>query len=138
VASNTVSGGIMRAAHSIYFEVLGDQGIVGLAIFLAIAVSTVLHAGRVIRACRGSLEFGWAGELARMIRVSVIAYLVGGAALSLAYLDIYYVLGVILVLLRAITASSTNRTLALDLLQRGRYKPVQAAPSIGPGLGNRG
>ena len=53
----------MRAAHSIYFEVLGDQGVPGLAIFLAIAVLALLNASRVIRACRGSFEFSWASAL---------------------------------------------------------------------------
>ncbi|MDB5446811.1 MAG: putative O-glycosylation ligase, exosortase A-associated [Phenylobacterium sp.] len=87
-----------KAAHSIYFEVLGDHGFVGLALYLLVIVAAWLNTFLVLNATHGRPELAWAGELARMLQVSLVAYLVGGAALSMAYYD-----GILVIL--ALTAS---------------------------------
>jgi putative inorganic carbon (hco3(-)) transporter len=76
-----------RAAHSIYFEVLGDTGFVGLALYLLILVSAWLNTTLVLRATRDRPDLDWAHTLARMLQVSMVGLLVGGAALSMAYYD---------------------------------------------------
>lgn len=76
-----------KAAHSIYFQVLGDHGFVGLALYLMILASAVLNTVMVLKATRGRPELDWANQLARMLQVSIAAFLVGGAALSMAYYD---------------------------------------------------
>jgi probable O-glycosylation ligase (exosortase A-associated) len=75
------------AAHSIYFEVLGELGFAGLAIYLAVVGAAVLNTFRVLAAARSRPDLAWASQLARMLQISILAFLAGGAALSMAYYD---------------------------------------------------
>lgn len=93
----------VRAAHSVYFEVLGEHGFVGLALFLLFWGLTWSTARRISKETAGQSEEQWAFWLARMIQVSLIAYFVGGAFLSLAYWDVpYYLMVVLAVTLHAV------------------------------------
>ena len=91
-----------HAAHSIYFQVLGDMGFLGLGIYIAILVSTWRNASAVIRRVRDRPEVQWAGALATSLKYSLIAYMVSGAALSLAYFEYMYMIFALLVVLRRI------------------------------------
>ena len=88
-------------AHSIYFEVLGEQGFVGLVLFLLLGLFTFQSAQWVIKNARGPPELRWAGNLVAMVQVSLIGYAVSGAFLGLAYFDLVYHLIVIVVLTRS-------------------------------------
>jgi probable O-glycosylation ligase (exosortase A-associated) len=82
-----------KAAHSIYFEVIGDQGFLGLLLFLcffAIAFVNIYATKRAARRCAGELT--WGSDLASMLGVSILAYAVGGAGVSLAYFETFYVM----------------------------------------------
>ncbi|MBN9554107.1 MAG: putative O-glycosylation ligase, exosortase A system-associated [Alphaproteobacteria bacterium] len=83
---------IGRAAHSIYFEVLGDHGFVGLALFLMLVAAAWYNTSATLSFAKTRPELDWAAKLARMLQVSIVAYMVGGAALSMAYYDGYLVL----------------------------------------------
>jgi O-antigen ligase len=76
-----------RAAHSIYFEVLGDTGFAGLALYVAMLACAWLNTALVLAAARKRPDLDWADELARMLQVSLVGLMVGGAALSMAYYD---------------------------------------------------
>jgi len=78
------------AGHSIYFECLGEQGFVGLALFIAIWFSAFWDAQRTIRVARTREDIQNLGELARMLQISLIGYAIGGAFLSLAYFELFY------------------------------------------------
>ena len=80
----------VHAAHSIYFQVLGEHGFIGLALFLLVGITTWHTAGRLVAAGKRSAEDRWAGELGAMVQVSMVGYAVGGAFLSLAYFDLPY------------------------------------------------
>ena len=88
-----------RAAHSIYFQVLGDQGFVGLFLFVAILGISFVKAGKVASKCRSSGGPAWLISLANMLRLSVFAYAVGGAALSFAYFDMSFALFALIIVL---------------------------------------
>ncbi len=77
-----------RAAHSIYFGVLGDHGWLGLALWLIILLLVWRTGTWIIRNSRGHPELKWLDDLAKMLQVSLIAYCTGGAFLSLAYFDL--------------------------------------------------
>jgi putative inorganic carbon (hco3(-)) transporter len=79
-----------RAVHSIYFEVLGEHGFIVFFVWLGITVSALVAANRTIRRASGVPELQWCVDLARMSQVSVVAYLVAGAFLSLSYWDMYF------------------------------------------------
>src|SRR6185437_6497326 len=59
-------GHTSHAAHSIYFEVLGDQGFGGLVIYLLILGVTVRNAMVVRKLTKDRPEFSWAYDLAGM------------------------------------------------------------------------
>lgn len=96
-------GAVLHVAHSIYFEVLGDQGFVGLAIYLAVILLSFRNVRIVIRQTRDRPELAWANDLANMIFVGLVAYCIGGAALSMAYYDGYLLLVALTSSLREIT-----------------------------------
>lgn len=79
-----------HAAHSIYFQVLGDHGFVGLIIFVLILVLSFLKAGEIAKKARLADGPVWLINLATMLRLSIFTYAVGGAALSFAYFDMIY------------------------------------------------
>lgn len=87
-------------AHSIYFEILGEQGLIGLLLFLTLWFSTWRLLGRIIAASDAvPAEQRWMADLARMLKVALIAYGSGGAFLGLAYWDLPYHFFAIAVLL---------------------------------------
>lgn len=93
---------VVRSAHSIYFQMLGEHGYVGLALFLVLWTLVWRDASWLARQARGREEWRWVADLARMIQVSLVGYAVGGAFLNLAYYDVPYNLLVILVLTRSL------------------------------------
>jgi probable O-glycosylation ligase (exosortase A-associated) len=95
---------VLHVAHSIYFEVLGDQGFMGLALYLPILLLALRNARIVARQTRDKPELAWAHDLANMILVGLTAYYVGGAALSMAYFDGYLLLIALTSTLREMTA----------------------------------
>ncbi len=85
-------------AHSIYFSVLGEHGWPGLLLFLLVLGLTWRSLSRVIRQTN-NIEGSQENILARMLQVSLIAYMAGGAFLSLSYFDLSWHLIAISVLL---------------------------------------
>ncbi len=80
------------AAHSIYFQVLGDTGFIGLFLFLGLMFVAFRNLGRITKLCKGQPHLEWAYDLADAFRFSMVAYAVSGAALSLAYFELYYII----------------------------------------------
>jgi probable O-glycosylation ligase (exosortase A-associated) len=97
-------GAVRRAVHSIYFRVLGEHGFPGLILFLALLYASWRSCGRVRRWTRGSPQDKWAFDLASMLQVSLLAYMVGGAADTSSYFDIAYQMMAICTLLAGIVA----------------------------------
>ena len=97
-----------RQAHSIYFEVLGEHGFVGLALFLALGFAAVRTCSSTIALAKREPDFTWARDLAAMIQVSLLGFAAGGAFLSLASFDLYYHLIAIAVVTKVIVLKSTT------------------------------
>ncbi|MCW8889426.1 MAG: putative O-glycosylation ligase, exosortase A system-associated [Sedimenticola sp.] len=80
--------------HSIYFEVLGEMGYPGLILFLLVLANIWFGAKKNIRQSNElknkTSEHIWVAQLNRMLQVSLIAYMTGGAFLGLAYWDLPY------------------------------------------------
>ncbi len=88
------------AAHSIYFQVLGNHGFIGLFLYIAMWISTYLCAGWLRTHARSIPEAKWAADLGTMVQVSLVGYAVGGAFLSMSYFDLPYDMMVLVVLAR--------------------------------------
>jgi probable O-glycosylation ligase (exosortase A-associated) len=84
--------GYPLVAHSIYFEVLGDMGFTGLILFLSIIGLALYNCRNIRRMSRGSPDLEWADDLARMLQISIVVYMVSGAALSYAYAESFWIL----------------------------------------------
>lgn len=80
----------IHTAHSIYFQVLGDHGWVGLIIFVAMLVSIWFLLMRVISKTKNNENLLWANFYSKMLQLSLISYMVSGAFLSLPYFDLYW------------------------------------------------
>lgn len=76
--------------HSIYFEMLGHHGFLGLAVFLLLLATSWRNFAVVLKRARGSPSLFWARDLAAMGQVSLIGYMVAGAFLNLAFFDLSY------------------------------------------------
>ena len=122
-------------AHSIYFEVLGEHGYVGLMLYLMLALVSFRTCMRIRAKTAGRAELAWANELASMIQVSLVGFAVGGAFLGLAYFDLPYSLMAII----ALTNACVDRALAGQALARSGAgaavpagRPAVSAPRDAP------
>ncbi len=89
---------MVLAAHSIYFQVMGNHGFVGLLIFLCIWFSTWFMASSLRNQKKPLPQTQWCADLGSMCQVSLVGYAIGGAFLSLAYFDFPYIVMVVVVL----------------------------------------
>jgi probable O-glycosylation ligase (exosortase A-associated) len=88
-----------HAAHSVYFQVLGEHGFVGLGIYLAFLARAFMGARKVARVARKHVETQWIASVAVMLQLCIFAFCLGGAALSFAYFELMYALyGVVVAL----------------------------------------
>lgn len=81
------------AAHSIYFQVMGDTGFVGFLIYIGMFANAFRIRRQILKVAKvtGS-DVAWAVDLANTLSYSMIAFLVGGSLVSAAYFDIPFVL----------------------------------------------
>jgi hypothetical protein len=122
-------GGRVTDAHSVYFEIMAEQGFIGLGLFLAIGIFSLQACGSIIRRTRGIADLAWMNDLARMMQVSLIGYAVSGAFLGLAYFNYYYALLAIVVgLTRVLNQEAEVGTLSPDRIAsiRPGQMPIRA------------
>ena len=84
-------GQLPKAAHSIYFQVLGDTGYIGLFVYVLLLLSLYIRLQR-LRKLAKEKSLDWCYNLCSMLSVSVIGYGITGANVSLAYFDLFFVL----------------------------------------------
>ncbi len=112
-----------HAAHSIYFEVLGEHGFPALAIYLTMLALGLRNCFVIARRTRGRPGLRWAYDLARMLQVSLVSFFVGGAALSMAYFDAFLALLALISTLRELTARAVAPAAV-----RGTVRPAIPPP----------
>ncbi len=114
-------------AHSIYFQVLGEHGLTGLAIFVALLASTLFGLRRLIRRTRHEPSQEWIHRCAQMVEISVLSYVVSGAFLSMSYFDLFYQLVALTAILKtlATTPAPAPETLSAPSPAR-RRTPAKA------------
>ena len=99
------NNGAFRAAHSIWFGMLGQHGWIGLSLFVLLGLMVWRDGSWVIKRTEGREEFGWHNNLARMLQVSLVGYASTGTFLSMEYFDYYYHVIALMVLLRTAVQS---------------------------------
>ncbi|MEO8407664.1 MAG: putative O-glycosylation ligase, exosortase A system-associated [Oxalobacteraceae bacterium] len=108
----------VHAAHSIYFQALGEHGFVGLGLFLLLGILAWRTGTWIIRNTEKLDEYKWAYALATMLQVSLIGYAVGGAFLSLLYFDVPYYLMAAMVVTRIIVEKELKETAKLAMPEK--------------------
>ena len=93
--------------HSIYFQILGHHGFIGLFMFLGLLLLTWFTCRATIRLSKKNPEHAWARDLATMIQVSLVGFMTAGAFLGLAYFDYFYHLVALAVVLHHLVKAST-------------------------------
>lgn len=78
------------AAHSIYFQILGQHGFVAFLLFIALLVSVQLRLQKIRKIASTQGDRAWIGSAATAIQIGLIGYMVSGAFLSSAYFDLAY------------------------------------------------
>ena len=76
--------------HSIYFQTLGEQGFVGLGIFLLVLGGTFFGLWSMRRRVRGQPAFTWIVNYSNMLEICLLGYVVSGAFLPRAYFDLWF------------------------------------------------
>ena len=95
---------IPRAVHSIYFRVLGEQGFIGLLLFLGLLAASWRKCSQIRKRTRDVPELKWAFDLASMMQVALLGYMTAGAAAPTSYFDLTYQLMVMCALLYGMVA----------------------------------
>ena len=90
----------VQGAHSIYFQVLGEHGFVGLFLFMTLWLLVWWNARRLRKEAWKVPETKWLSDLGAMCQVSLVGYAVGGAFLGLAYFDLPYNILIMIVVAR--------------------------------------
>jgi putative inorganic carbon (hco3(-)) transporter len=133
-----------RAFHSIYFEVLGEHGYPGIAIFLAIAISMFFRMRRIAKRARRHPELAWVASLADALQSGLAVFLTAGTFVGIAFQPMFWyfiAMGVSLnaymwrverqeapveVGWRAIAARNAGTNAAAPVQQGWRGRPAQA------------
>lgn len=79
-----------RAFHSIYFEMLGEQGYPGLMMFLALTVLTFIKLRRLARKARDYPELEWVGSLSNALQSGLAVFMTSGAFVGIAFQPMYW------------------------------------------------
>jgi probable O-glycosylation ligase (exosortase A-associated) len=79
-----------RAFHSIYFELLGEQGWVGLGMFLVLSGTTILGLRRMARRVRQVPEMAWCADMSDALQSALMVFLTAGAFVGIAFQPMYW------------------------------------------------
>jgi probable O-glycosylation ligase (exosortase A-associated) len=99
VKNNPITGGgfnvfdlsLGKASHNSYIEAAGEHGIVGFVLYILIVLSVIVHLSRVVKVCRYDPQLFWARDLARLMQLSFVGYLVGSLVINHAFFEYFYV-----------------------------------------------
>lgn len=99
------------SAHSIYFQVMGDLGYVGLLLFLAVIFSAFVTRWEIKSlVARSGDGLQWATDLSTACTLSLVAFVVGGAGVSLAYFElVYFLVMMVAIIKRQVLASQAAK-----------------------------
>jgi probable O-glycosylation ligase (exosortase A-associated) len=79
-------------AHNIFFEVMGEHGFVGLGLFCSLIAAIYRSCTLVQKRVRGYEALAWTADLARATQVGLVAFVVGGSFVSIAFSPFLYLL----------------------------------------------
>ncbi len=118
------------ASHSVYFQAIGEQGWIGLALYILIWVTVVWRLWRITRSPDDDPEAASAKRFARLMQASLVGFFVGGALYNIGNWDMmFYLLAVTVALDRSLRE---RRSRAPETPRRqvpGGRSPSQRSPT---------
>jgi probable O-glycosylation ligase (exosortase A-associated) len=100
------------SCHSIWFGVFSEHGFPGFFMWVGLLVSTFLSMRWIRRVSAGSAEFAWANDLASMVEISLLGFVISGSFVDVAYYDGYYQLVMVIVATKALLMKASESKLA--------------------------
>jgi hypothetical protein len=94
--------------HSNYFEMLGEQGFIGLGLYMALLFYSLLTASTLKWRIRRNPKLLWAQYFPDMLQVAILAYMLGGTFLGRAYFDLFYHLVASIVILKSLVLAQES------------------------------
>lgn len=129
-----------RAFHSIYFEMLGEQGYPGLIMFLMITIITFIQLRRVAKKARLCPELEWVAGLSDALQSGLAVFMTAGAFVGIAFQPMYWYFIAMSISLNAYMWRVENQATKPEIGWRdmavagaGKY----SAPTNNPGWSNR-
>jgi probable O-glycosylation ligase (exosortase A-associated) len=119
----------LHAAHSVYFQMLGEHGYVGLILFLSLGIACWMKARWIIRLSRDSPGYAREADLARAIQVSLVGFSVAGAFVNIGYWDFLYYEIVILM--------GTYQHVAESVARKQSEDTFESKPGVADGEASR-
>jgi probable O-glycosylation ligase (exosortase A-associated) len=82
-----------KAFHSIYFELLGEQGMVGFAMYFLMVGLALFKLIKLKKTWKNDPGMGWIADLANALITTIMVFLAGGTFVGIAYQPyIFYML----------------------------------------------
>lgn len=102
-------GATHRAIHSVWFRVLGEHSFIGIGLYVAMLIAAWLSLARIRKRTRDVPDKSWMTDLASMIQVSLVAFVVAGTFLPMAYFDLVYQLLALTALLQVFSLATARQ-----------------------------
>ena len=119
-----------RSFHSIWFEMLGAHGFVGLAIFIVMLTLSWLNCNTIRRKTKDLANLRWAFDLASMIQVSLIGFMAAGTFLNLAFFDLLYTLIAIVIGMRTVVERELSGQTSIEAYGARRRRRAGPGPRL--------
>lgn len=132
-------GATARSLHSIFFETLAEHGFPTFFVWLAFPIVAWLNARAIIKSAKDVTELQWAVDLARMVQVSIIAFMTAGTFLPLMYYDVYFTILIAVAAARIQVQQHLAGVTDESAVQPWRrvFRPAQPRPGLAGGIANR-
>jgi len=115
-------------AHSIYFEVLGEHGFLGFALYFGTIVAALTTLRRLRKRWRDDPEHKYISHYAEMLQLALCPFLVAGAFVGVAYFDIYFLIVGTVAVLQQLSREAETATVPAPVIKQGSRLPARMKP----------
>jgi putative inorganic carbon (HCO3(-)) transporter len=123
--------------HSIYFEMLGEHGLLGFGLYMGVLVSTMLTLRRLRKRWRNHPEHSYLSRYAEMTQLSLYSFLVCFAFIPGAFFDLYWTLVAATSMLFALSQTAERAAAPAPVPRLRRSSAVAVRPNALPSPSRR-
>ncbi len=116
------------AFHSAYFEVLGEQGWVGLGLFVSLIATSLVTLRGVAKRTRDRPDFAWSLGMARALQGALLTFVACSAFIGVGFQPMFYFLFAMTISLREYTRRAMEG--GGELRGRSQVLPRRNAPAL--------